>query len=370
MTIAFVHNQALPYRHFLFEALARQFEIDWFFFNQQPGDIPPSLHATLLRGYHIPKASDWWLVPGLGRRLRAKRYRLIVGGDLGAYNTAVAYRTAKAAGVPFVPWIEEWDWVRHPRRKWRRGFEQRMLCDAAAVIVAGVKQRDYLLSRGVPADKLVPIPNALPFDCAPAAADAGLAAELRDFAGGRPLVVSIGRHVAFKGHGQLLRAQALLEREHAAGAPALVIAGDGPMLGIHRELARAMALQHVHFIERYVDDAEKRALYQAATVFVLASTRTRAFEAWGLVCNEALAYGKPMVVSDAVGAAGEVVRHGENGLVFADGHPEQLADALARLLADGSLRERFAAVSRTLQADYAPSLMIERFANLLRRFQP
>jgi glycosyltransferase involved in cell wall biosynthesis len=370
MTVAFVHNQALPYRHFLFEALAGQFDIDWFFFNQRPGDIPPALHATLLRGYHMPKASDYWLVPGLGRRLRAKPYDLIVGGDLGAYNTAVAYRAARAAGVPFVPWIEEWDRIHHPRRTWRRGFEQRLLGDAAAVIVAGVKQREYLLGRGVPADKLVSIPNALPFDCAPAQADGELAAELGSFAGGRPLVVSIGRHVAFKGHGQLLRAQALLERRDAAAAPALVIAGDGPLLGIHRELARAMDLQHIHFIERFVNDAEKRALYQSATVFVLASTRTRAFEAWGLVCNEALACGKPMVVSDAVGAAGEVVRDGANGLIFADGHPEQLAEALARLLADSGLRKRFADGSVALQADYAPTLMIDRFANLLRRFQP
>ena len=370
MTIAFVHNQALPYRHFLFEALAAQFDIDWFFFNQQPGDIPPVLNATLLRGYRVPKASDLWLVPGLGRRLRGKPYHLIVGGDLGAYNTAVAYRAAKAAGVPFIPWIIEWNHILHPRRRLRQGFEDRLIRDSAALIAPGIRHEQYLLGRGARPGQVVRIPNIVDFAAHPLDEAHPLVETLRAYKAEAPLVVSIGRHVAFKGHGQLLRAQAQLEAENPTAAPHTVIAGDGPLLEANRRLTGKLGLRRLHFIDHFVNAATKHVLYHLADVFTLTSTRIRAFEPWGLVCNEALAYGKPMVVSDAVGAAGEVVRDGRNGLVFADGRPEQLAAALARLLADTALRERMAMESRTLQADYAPSLMIERFTNLLRRFQP
>lgn len=370
MTLAFVHNQALPYRHFLFKALAGQFDIDWFFFNQQPGDIPPELNATLLRGYHIPKASDYWLVPGLGRALRRKPYDLIVGGDLGAYNTAVAYRAAQATGVPFIPWIIEWNEILHPRRWLRQRFENQLIRNAAALIAPGIRHQEYLLRRGARPEQIVRIPNIVDFSARHLDEAHPLVDRLLAYRTDAPLVVSIGRHVAFKGHAQLIRAQALLEADNVSTAPHTVIAGDGPLLEANRRLAERLGLQRLHFIAEFVGEATKHVLYNLADIFALTSTRIRAFEPWGLVCNEALAYGTPMVVSDAVGAAGEVVRDGENGLIFADGHPEQLAAALARLLGDPALRERFAAGSRALQAEYAPGLMIERFANLLRRFQP
>ncbi len=370
MTVAFVHNQALPYRHFLFAALAEQFDIDWFFFNQQAGDIPPSLNATLLRGYHIPKASDYWVVPGLRRALRRKHYDLIVGGDLGAYNTAVAHGVAKAAGIPFIPWIIEWNEILHPRRWLRRRFENQLIQHAAALITPGIRHQEYLLRRGAQPQQIVRIPNIVEFSARQLDGAHPLVHRLLAYQAEAPLVVSIGRHVAFKGHAQLIRAQALLEAGDVNNAPHTVIAGDGPLLEANRRLAAQLGVQRLHFIAEFVGEATKHVLYHLADIFTLTSTRIRAFEPWGLVCNEALAYGKPMVVSDAVGATGEVVRDGENGLIFADGHPRQLADALARLLADAALRERFAAGSRALQAAYGPTLMVERFAKLLRRFQP
>ena len=75
MKIAFVHNQCLPYRHFLFSALAQKFDIDFFLFNQKVAEVPKECRATILTGYKIPKFSDYWVIPRLHSELRKEEVR-------------------------------------------------------------------------------------------------------------------------------------------------------------------------------------------------------------------------------------------------------------------------------------------------------
>jgi glycosyltransferase involved in cell wall biosynthesis len=87
---------------------------------------------------------------------------------------------------------------------------------------------------------------------------------------------------------------------------------------------------------------ELRDIYEAADVLVVPSIRTRTFrEPWGLVANEAMNRGLPVIASDAVGAvAGGLVRDGVNGLIVPAGDADALARAMARLASDAPLRAR------------------------------
>jgi glycosyltransferase involved in cell wall biosynthesis len=70
------------------------------------------------------------------------------------------------------------------------------------------------------------------------------------------------------------------------------------------------------------------ACYAAADCLVLPSN---ARETWGLVANEALACGRPVVVSDAVGCAPDLAADGAAGRSFPLGEPGRLAEAIASL---------------------------------------
>jgi len=87
---------------------------------------------------------------------------------------------------------------------------------------------------------------------------------------------------------------------------------------------------------------ELRNFYAAADVLVVPSVPTRTFrEPWGLVVNEAMNQGTPVIASDAVGAAaGGLVRDGRNGLIVPSGDTSALAAAMTRLASDAPLRER------------------------------
>jgi glycosyltransferase involved in cell wall biosynthesis len=68
--------------------------------------------------------------------------------------------------------------------------------------------------------------------------------------------------------------------------------------------------------------------YAAADALVLPSDSR---ETWGLVVNEAMAAGLPVVVSDAAGCSVDLVRHGANGFTYPCGDVDALADRLQRI---------------------------------------
>jgi glycosyltransferase involved in cell wall biosynthesis len=95
-------------------------------------------------------------------------------------------------------------------------------------------------------------------------------------------------------------------------------------------------------------------MYAAADVFALLSQR----EPWAVVVNEAAACGLPLVLSDRVGAAHDLLWNGENGFLVPAGDVDAASDALRRLATDPELRAAQGARSRELARDwgYGPSV--------------
>src|SRR5687767_13999442 len=96
-------------------------------------------------------------------------------------------------------------------------------------------------------------------------------------------------------------------------------------------------------------------------MLVLPSIRTAVFaEPWGLVANEAMLQGTPVVATDAVGAvAGGLVQHGRNGLVVPAGDAVSLAAALRRLAESRDLRRRLGDTAREDAARLTPQAWVE-----------
>jgi glycosyltransferase involved in cell wall biosynthesis len=111
----------------------------------------------------------------------------------------------------------------------------------------------------------------------------------------------------------------------------LVIAGDGSLRG--RVNAGAAADRRIVYLGRLSGDDVLRA-YVAADFLVLPSR----FEPWGLVVNEAMGCGLPVILSDRVGCADDLVRGRETGLVVAAGDEAALAAAMVRLARDEAPR--------------------------------
>jgi glycosyltransferase involved in cell wall biosynthesis len=166
-----------------------------------------------------------------------------------------------------------------------------------------------------------------------------------------PVVVFAGRHIPEK------RAPAVVGavRHARERIPELTgtIYGDGPERALVQEAIAREGMTGVVSAPGFVDAEEVDAALRAALCMVLPSRR----EGYGLVVVEAAARGTPsVVVREPDNAAVELVDDGENGVLAASADPEDLADAIVRVHAQGEdLRERtrdwFARNARRLSLD-------------------
>jgi glycosyltransferase involved in cell wall biosynthesis len=166
--------------------------------------------------------------------------------------------------------------------------------------------------------------------------------------------VYVGRLWWGKGTGPLLAAYALLENELADGTSLLVV-GDGPeearMAGIARSKGLRVRLAGFH------QRADLTRLYAAGDVFVFPTLG----DPYGLVIDEAMAAGLPVVSTSAAGEICERVVDGVNGYIVKPNDPEALAAAMRRLAIDPALRCQMGARSAEIIAPYTPDRWAEDF---------
>jgi glycosyltransferase involved in cell wall biosynthesis len=154
-------------------------------------------------------------------------------------------------------------------------------------------------------------------------------------------ILFVGRLSAAKGVRVLFAAMAQLRRSHPQAH--LTLIGDGPERAeLERAAAEAGLTGSVAFLG-YRTQAEVAAELAQADVFALPSFA----EGLPVVLMEALA-ARTTVVATAIAGVSELVRPGETGLLVPPGDPESLAESLARLLDDPTLRAKLAAAGREI----------------------
>lgn len=152
------------------------------------------------------------------------------------------------------------------------------------------------------------------------------------------VVLFCGRLSEEKNLFSLLAAHGRLEGSDSA----LVLVGDGPLMGRLKQYVSDHGLKSVHFVGFQNRDSVLN-YYSIADVLVLPSIR----ETWGIVVNEAMCFGLPIITSDRVGAAYDMVEHGVNGFVFKPDGVDGLTEALNTFFAQSG-EEQAAMGTRSL----------------------
>ncbi|MBM5789491.1 glycosyltransferase family 4 protein [Candidatus Parcubacteria bacterium] len=152
-------------------------------------------------------------------------------------------------------------------------------------------------------------------------------------------ILTVGRLVARKGHLSVLRALARLKQEGRIGAFRYDIVGDGPLRAEILQTADQLGVNEV-MVHADTSDETLAEFYAGADLFVMPVLDDPIDkEGFGLVFLEAAAYGVPSVASRIEGVD-EAVLDGQTGLLVKPGDVAELANALARLVADAAFRER------------------------------
>ena len=135
----------------------------------------------------------------------------------------------------------------------------------------------------------------------------------------------------------------------------LILLGDGAMRSELEKLRSELGLEDCVQMPGFKQYEELPSYYAHAGAFIHASTT----EQWGLVVNEAMASGLPVLVSNRCGCARDLVKDGENGWTFDPTNEEQLADLMLRISSDEERRREMGHKSREIIAAWGP----DRFAS-------
>jgi glycosyltransferase involved in cell wall biosynthesis len=222
----------------------------------------------------------------------------------------------------------------------------------------GQRSSEYLQSLGASADRIFQPCQAAAM---PIGFDPHQALRLRVEARAaqtEPRFLFVGRLSPEKDLPIVLQAFALMRQARSRGR--LILVGDGPEAANLRAYAKSLCIaDEVDFVGA-LGIAALSAHYAAASCLVLASRS----EAWGLVVNEALHHGCPVVVSEACGCAPELVISGVTGYVHAVGDIADLAGCMTRaaekLATTPADTERVGLACQALMRTYTPERAAQR----------
>jgi glycosyltransferase involved in cell wall biosynthesis len=161
----------------------------------------------------------------------------------------------------------------------------------------------------------------------------------------KPYYLAVGRQIEKKNWIVLLRAFKRIVDHPSLKSWALVFIGDGPEHNKLVEEAAELNNDRIYFLP-FKNQSELRSFYRNASALVLPSLYG---ETWGLVVNEAMAAGLPVLVSRKCGCAATLVHNDDNGMVFDPENEKMIASVLEQFASlDKSDRLAMASASKVI----------------------
>jgi glycosyltransferase involved in cell wall biosynthesis len=243
------------------------------------------------------------------------------------------------------------------------GFQRRAVQRADKVVVFTPKHFESSQQLRVAhiESKLVHIPIGIDFDRLdqqPPRAD--VLHQIDEWAQGRPVFLSVGRQVYYKGYRHLIEAMSMIRRDAV-----LLMIGTGPLGESLRKQVRDAGLgERIRFLGE-VDIAMLATALRRCDVFCLPSIEQS--EAFGIATAEAMAFGKPTIVCELNNGVNFLNRKDETSVVTAPRDERALADAIDLLAGDTALRLRMGQSARSwVRSQFSVEAMREATMALYR----
>ena len=357
--IIFIHPAYAKYRRPLFEKILSHYKTTFYFMRPPETHLQDQFYRELLEKHYLPKIEkatnkicyilkEYLIKPSTLLFLLVKNnYPVIITSISNSPQTIVALFASKLRRSKCILWIEEWA---SSKTMSLLSFLSQLVSHIVirsvdAIVTEGTPQYAYVRKLNIPKEKVF-FANHCSLDYSKYPTK-NLKDELniKNF----QVILYVGRILERKGVHILIKAFSRIEKERKNVA--LVICGDGKFLPYCKQLAAKLKLKKVFFLGK-VKEEEMASVYKAADVFVLPSCSGQEFEGWGLVVNEAMSMGLPIITTNMVGAAYDLVKESTNGYIVKNGDINALHRALTKILGNEELRTIMGRNSRKIFEEF------------------
>lgn len=298
---------------------------------------------TLFESGNSRQASTRELAQRLDQALGAFQPQVVLVPGWASKAPLCSLRWCVAHDIPAVLMSESTAWDER-RVGWKEWIKRQLVGLCSAGLAGGSPHADYLAQLGLPRERIFLGYDAVDNDYFAAKAEEIRSqkseisspvrpptSDLRPLPSAPYFLVS-ARFIEKKNLPRLLEAYAryrqLASQTPPSSAPwSLVLLGDGSLRADLCRLISDLGLQHSVLLPGFKQYPELPAYYAHAGAFIHASTT----EQWGLVVNEAMASGLPVLVSNRCGCAQDLVQDGVNGFTFDPLNVEQMAQLMLKI---------------------------------------
>jgi glycosyltransferase involved in cell wall biosynthesis len=349
LKVLFVTNYCPSYRLPLFEGLSKLYQTQFIFTEKE--EVDTKVYGNLSYTVCTSKIDFVRLV------FRGNYDIIIINFPflLSYISGLLTFLATKIRRKTLIFWVEEWTEPVTTRRKLVLPILKYLTKHGDSIVVCGVAARKHMMWYGASSKKIFVAPDSS-FVKVPS--NVTLAKQGTEF-----VILFLGRLVEIKGIEYLIQGFAKLEKR--LKNVRLVIVGEGPLKDHLKNLTIKLGIKNVEF---GVATGSARVYYYVnCDLFVLPSVWLPDHcEAWGMVLNEAMQFGKPVIATDAVGAVPDLVRNGVNGFVVKNSDSEALYEAMKRLAENPELAKRMGEESQKIvNEEFTYEKMVQGFSDAI-----
>lgn len=368
MKVLFLTNIPSPYRVDFFNEFGKRCELTVTFEGRYAADrnknwksdISKNFRTVYLRGKRVN--SDTFFCPGIIGVLKEQWDKIIIG-VYSSPTSMLAIEYMKRRKIPF--YIEADGGIIQPDNGLKYRIKHYFISAASKWLSSGNRTTDYLVHYGADREKcyLYPFTSLTKSDLLNAGEMRQKNKRLYKKAVGikeEKMIISVGsfaqdrKYGIRKGYHALMRAAERMRKDIG-----IYIVGDEPTEEF-LEWRKEKKLEQVHFVGFKSKD-ELKTYYAAADLFVL---MTR-YDIWGLVINEAMSFGLPVITTDKCVAGAELVKEGVNGYIVPVEDDKALTEKVMCIVNNEEMLKSFGEKSYEFIQRYTIESMAEEHINIL-----
>ena len=370
--ILFVYNTLMWYTKPFFVRLSEIHDIKFIFTNMQLGKSIYDVR-TFERSEELDKMKYKALkrylsgirpsgIPlGLIKDLFQEQYDIVVTYS-GSVEMLFCFLAAKLKRKPIVLESPSWGWKgESSERNLSLPFTKFIVPRSDAIVVPGTKHKEYVISLGASPDKVFIMPYASNVIIKEGDYEDKERLKEKLNIGSKKVILYVGRLAKQKGVDYLIEAFSKLRKE--MDDIVLLIVGAGESRTELELQSKNLGIESNVYFVGFVANAELPPYYLLCDICVMPSITYGQADVWLRAVNDAMGAGKPVIATDAVGAAFDMIRDGVNGFMVPEKDSYALYNAMKKILSEPELAKRMGEESkRIVEQGFTYEHMIKGFS--------